>query len=85
MADRQGFRGGRAKTSFVWDHGFPLENTNPPHPENPEKLQFGPPRDRPENYRKLLKNYKITENLLKNYTFSNFSVIFRKVPGRAKL
>ena len=47
--------------SFLWDHGFPLENTKSPHPENPEKL---------------LKNYnlahprtalKITEKLLKNY------------------
>ena len=59
------------QTFYSWDHGFPLENTKSPHPENPEKL---------------LKNYnlahpgtilKITEKLLKNYKKSIFLVILR--------
>ena len=47
----------RDLNSQVWDLSFPLENTKSPQPETPGKftqnLQFGPPRDRPENYRKM--------------------------------
>ena len=41
------------------DPGFPLENTKSPPPQKSpkitQKLQFGPPRARPENYRKITK------------------------------
>ena len=54
-----------------WDYGFPLENTKSPPPRKSRKItqkaRLGPPRDRPENYR------RITKKLLK----VQFLVIFR--------
>ena len=80
---------------WVWDPSFPLEDTNkipPPRKswQNSQKLQFGPPQDCPENYRKrtkkLLKVYFFGANVsVCLFFFSNFSVIFRTVPGWAKL
>ena len=48
-----------AKKNYTRDPGFPLENTKSPPPRKSpkitQKLQFGPPRARPENYRKNTK------------------------------
>ena len=50
------------------DPGIPLENTKPPPPRKSpkitQKLQFGPPRACPENYRKITKKCNF---LLVNY------------------
>ena len=51
-----------------WDHGFSIENTKSPHPENPEKLlknyNLAHPRTVLKITEKLLKNYESTEKLL---------------------
>ena len=90
---QEGGKRGRSRMgSQHWDRSFPLENTKSPHPENPGKLL--------KNYNLAHPGavLKIAEKLLKitilprNYLtitllviFSNFSVIFRTVPGWAKL